>query len=482
MNRVTQQTIYQNTLLDTRRLTDQIANLQTQVSTGNRLLNVSDDPAASLSILAGDAQDQSITAHLENLKSARSTLDLGVSTLQQVAAIFNQAHSVAIDAANSANGTTSFGALANQVDGMITQLLGLANTKQNQTYLFGGATGGQTPFAVTSQDAQGKPLMIAYQGSTGNVSTLVDQNQSVAIYYPGNDVFMQRSRGATVFNGSTGAKPGDGTDTAAGQTELTFQHTSTTFALGSGVQVGTNSAAGDTILGTHRLTIVDTSGTGASGTISLDGGTPVAFTNADANLRVVNTNGDAVFLNATTITAGFNGDVAATANGTMSADGGVTSTPMTFAANDIAKDSRTGLVTFVDTTNMKRTGKEIVDHAGAYDAFQTLMALRDDLRNVHQLSQKDQIDAISRHIGEIDRSRNSDLDTVGKQSAALASLDSVESHLNDIQLTIKKNVGTLKSVDLADAVVKLQSFSQMLQLSLSTYAKVVNQNLLDFLR
>jgi len=56
---------------------------------------------------------------------------------------------------------------------------------------------------------------------------------------------------------------------------LLIRHTATTYAAGSGVQPGTNSGAGDTILGAlgqHRLHITDTSGNGSAGTISLDGG------------------------------------------------------------------------------------------------------------------------------------------------------------------------------------------------------------------
>src|SRR5439155_11953260 len=100
-------------------------------------------------------------------------------------------------------------------------------------------------------------------------------------------------------------------------------HTSTTYQAGSGVQTGSGSAAGDTVIGpagAHQLTIVDTSGTGAAGTVSLDGGPAVAFTNADTNLKVSGPNGQVVFVDTTAITANFNGTVNITANGTVSVD------------------------------------------------------------------------------------------------------------------------------------------------------------------
>ena len=65
------------------------------------------------------------------------------------------------------------------------------------------------------------------------------------------------------FNTCCCAAAGTDTDSATGQAVLTISHTATTFAAGSGVQAGTSSPGGDTILGpagAHTLTIIDTSG------------------------------------------------------------------------------------------------------------------------------------------------------------------------------------------------------------------------------
>ena len=122
---------------------------------------------------------------------------------------------------------------------------------------------------------------------------------------------------------------------------MTITHTGTTYAAGSGVQAGSSSASGDTILGppgSHTLQITDTSGNGTAGTVSLDGGPPIAFTNGDTNLQVTNSSGDVVYINTSAITAGFNDSVAISTTGTMSVDGGATSTPITYAANQAVTD------------------------------------------------------------------------------------------------------------------------------------------------
>src|ERR1043166_2532542 len=157
-------------------------------------------------------------------------------------------------------------------------------------------------------------------------------------------------------------------------------------------------------------------------------------------------------------------------------------TPITFAADQTVTDSVTGAVSFVDTTNVTRTGDENIDYTGTSDAFQALIALRDDLRNTRGLGQHDQILALSADLADLDRVHNHLLETVGTQSATLQSLESLDSHLKDLQLNAKKTASELGDVDMSDLVVKLQTYQNMLQLSLASFSRIMDQNLLDFLR
>ena len=230
------------------------------------------------------------------------------------------------------------------------------------------------------------------------------------------------------------------------------------------------------------MQVTDTSGNGSAGTVSLDGGPAIAFTSADTNLRVTNNTGDAVFLNTTAITPNFNGNIAITAAGTMSIDGGATSTPLTFAANQSATDSATGAVTFVDTSNVKRAGTEVVQYPGTSDAFQALISLRDDLNNVNHLSGADQLKALTGHIAELDNVSAHVLTTLGQQSASLQSLSSLQAHLQALQLSANETIGTVGSADITDVVVKLQSYEQLLQLSLASFAQINSISLLNYLK
>jgi flagellin-like hook-associated protein FlgL len=229
------------------------------------------------------------------------------------------------------------------------------------------------------------------------------------------------------------------------------------------------------------LTIVDTSGTGASGTVSLNGGPPIAFTNADTNLKVSGPNGEVVYVDTTAITPGFSGDVAITADGTLSVDNGLSEVLIDFSANQVVTDSQSGAVTNVNTINTRRTGTERLDYSGSYDAFQILMTLRDDLRNTRGLSDHEQAEVLSRHVGELDRVREGILQVIGEQSASLEHLSSLDQRLGDMRLEAQKQAGEIESADISELVLHLQEQQNLLQLTFASSAGVLDLSLLDFL-
>ena len=479
--RITFPTMVNNALIAARKQTDQLATLQQEASTGNRINVPSDDPIDAPVLLASQAQNDRLTTYLSNTQSAQSTLNLSVSSLQQANDVMTQAKSIAVEATNSANDAVALGSMAQQVDQLLSRLIGIGNTQQNGHYIYGGTSSRTAPFVVTASNSQGLPQTIAYRGSQDTTDVVVGAGQTVATFFPGSQIFQQQARGATLYSGNTGAAAGTGTDNATGQGSLIVSHTSTTYAAGSGVQPGTASVSGDTILGSHQLSIVDTSGTGASGTVSLDGGAPVAFTSADTDLKVTNSQGDTVYLDTSAITPGFNGTVGITGNGTLSVDGGASSVPISFTSNQVVTNSKDGTVTNVASSKISRTGTASLDYQGTEDAFQVLMGLRDTLRNTNGLPAAAQMQAISQSMTELDRVSGSVLQVVGQQSASLQNLTSLQQSTQQAQLSTQEMISNLKGADMAQVVVGLQSQTNLLQLTLASTAQLFNVSLLNFL-
>ncbi len=484
--RTTLQTFVDRTLAGTRRQTDALARLQTEIVTGKRLQNASDHPANMVSVTLNEANLGRIASSLETVKSVESRLNSSVSNLQQNAEIFTKARSIAIEASQSGVSREGRESLAVEVDQMIQRLLDSANAEVTGSSLYAGAAANAKAFAITARDSNGRPTQIQYQGAPEGDQVRVSQSLTIETLVPGSKVFQQRDvQPARFVPGSTGVLPGTAVNSATGDGKLLISHTATTYGFGPGVTPGTSSPAGDTVLGPsgrHYLVVVDTSGTGTNGTVSLNGGPAIPFSNADTDLRVNGPRGEIVYVNTTAITPGFNGAVSLSATGTMSTDGGATSTPITFANNQVVANSATGGVTHVDSSQIRSTGTEWIEHHGSYDAFEILMALRDDLRNTRKLPEGDLALALSRRIEEIDRVHSNLLGVIGEQSSTLQTLDSLTIHMEDMKLASQKLVSALSETDLADVVVRMQAQQNALQLTLQAYSRIFEQNFLDYLR
>jgi flagellin-like hook-associated protein FlgL len=483
--RITPQVVIDLALSSIRDHSDRLGQLQEEAATGNRINAPSDDPLATVQVMNLNSQNVRLDAYTANAQTATADLNQSVSVLQEAGTVLSSASQIASEASNSTNLPADFSALATEVDGLIGRMLQLANTNNSGRYLFSGTTPTQTPFAIAATNSAGLPTSIVYQGGSDATQIPIGQRQNVATLYAGSQVFQQRQRSVPVYTGTTGATPGTGTDSATGQGTLVVTHTSTVYAAGSGIQAGTNSVAGDNILGpagSHTLTVVDTSGTGASGTVSLDGGPAIAFTNSDTNLAVSGPGGEKVYVNTTAITPSFNGTVAITSNGTLSTDGGASTVAINFSSNQVVTNSSTGAVTNVNSANIRSTGTEDISYTGTYDVFQALISLRDDLRNTRGLSQTDQIQSLSQRIGELDQVRGGISQALGEQSASLQNLSALTNRIKQVQLDLTSRSTDLQGADLSQVVVGLQTQQNFLTLALGAFSRIMNQSLLNFLQ
>jgi flagellin-like hook-associated protein FlgL len=409
------------------------------------------------------------------VSAARDRLNQANSDLLSIGTMFVQASSTASEARSSLSSDETE-AYATAVDAMITQLRDSANSQFDGAYIFSGDAVQTAPYPPGSAQA-------AYAGSAASQSVPIPGRSDIQVLYTGDQVFHPTNRQATFYIGDTGAKAGTGTDSSVGRGVLTVKHTSTTYAAGSGVTAGTSSVDGDTIIGpagSHTLTIKDTSGTGASGTISIDGGPEVAFTNGDTNLKVEGTNGQVVYVNTSSITAGFNGDVAVTGNGSLSRDGGATSVPIDFTTAQAVTDAD-GRVTFVDSTGITKPGTEQLEFTGTGDAFQALVNLRDDLRNTRGLSNADWQAALTRDQDDLDRIHNHILSVTGSQAQTLKTLDDLDTRFDNLTLDSQQRIADVSATDIPAAATELQGVANLLQYSYAVTAQIFKTSLLDYL-
>jgi flagellar hook-associated protein 3 FlgL len=484
--RVTTEIQSQQAILNVQMTYAKMAKLQSQISSGNQVQTASDNPIGALQILQNNTQAQQFKTDLSSIQDASGVLKTSVSALTQAQKILASVKSTALTANNPTNQPGANSALAAQVTSAINQLLTAANTQlPDGTYLFGGTASTSAPFSVTSSDSGGQPTAISYQGSNQAAQIVVGKAISVNTLLAGNSVFQTSNGGATVFSGATGAQPGTGTNTAQGTGTLQVLHTLTSFAGSSGVSAGLSSASNDTILGpsgTNNLVINDTSGDGSSGTVSLNGGPAVAFSNTDNDLMVTGPAGEVVYLDTTSIAAGFNGTSAVTSDGDLSIDGGATTTPIDFSANQVVTDGTTGAITNVNSSNIRRAGDQQVDYTGVSDIFKTLIALRDTISNTQNLSSTDRAAALTQQIGVLDQFSTALARPLGDQATQVQFLSNLQSRTVDLQTNLKEATSNIQSTDMAAAIVALQQQQTLYQAGLQLTASINQLSLANFIK
>ncbi len=455
--------------------------VQAQLSSGRKLLKPSDDPAAIRPALDARSGRRRLEQQKKDADLASSELGSAEGILRNATDLVVRGQEIAVAGASGTLSQSDRESLAIEVDGLLSQLMSLANTRGASGYLFGGGAKGSVPFEEI-QTADG--AVVVYRGDDATSVVGLGDSLEVELNVPGSRIFNVGSRGATLYSGATGAAAGSGNDSARGSDHLTVAHGQTTLGDGllsggdslSGARLGASSAAGDTLLGpagAWSLALVDVSGTGASGTVSLGGGPPVAWTSADGDLAVTAPDGTVVHLDLTGVTAGFNGSVGASATGTVSLDGGITTAAIDFnAANQLIVDSETGGTLFVDARNIRRAGVDALRFQGSYDLFAAMIELRDSLRNVDGEAVDVQADRIRGTLSAFEEGEDRLLANLSSLGARMRLADTTRARADELDLLLAEKQSSLEDVDFAAATVELSQAQLVLQAGVALTSRI----------
>jgi len=151
--------------------------------------------------------------------------------------------------------------------------------------------------------------------------------------------------------------------------------------------------------------------------------------------------------------------------------------PTTITYNGTADRGR-GLIGPGQTVDTKYAGAAVFQRPGA-DVFQTLIGLRDDLRNPGAGGKSQ---AINARLGAIDAALDAVGDTTAEQASHLAGLDALQGRMTDLKLTADTRAGEIEGTDYFDAVVRMRAQENALQATMAVSAKLLQPSLLDFIR
>jgi len=144
-------------------------------------------------------------------------------------------------------------------------------------------------------------------------------------------------------------------------------------------------------------------------------------------------------------------------------------------------DSRTGKILYVDTTEINSTGVELVSVPGTYDMFNTLVSIRDMLKNERELSGAQLRELQDNSLIALEEINELIVQAEVSVGSKIGFLDNLKDSLTKLKYDAEDESTLLQEADIAQIAVDLSRREVLYQMSLSIAGKLMSISLLDFL-
>jgi flagellar hook-associated protein 3 FlgL len=465
--------IYSNAVSAMRQHSATLARLQEQSASGKRVITASDDPASASRILQLRCQSRSSSTYIDNLDSVSLSLEQISSSLESTSTALVRVGELLTQGATGTLGAENREAVANEIDGLLEQVLSEANQKSMGRFLFGGHNISTPPYSAERTD--GKITKVIYQGAGEDLPVPVGPGITYSGVMVGDDAYASHSRQDPVFLGSTGIQAGTGTSSVRGDVYLTVSHGETLYSADAhGLARGTDSDD-DTLFGEHTLQIDST-----DNTLRLDGGAAVTFQPGDTNIQLTSADGDVLHVDVSAWD-GTDATVQIIGQAELSIDDGLTTMVVSDFSQDVAVMDADGRVLYVDPSGIDTEGTEFVRNAGTYDLFNTLISIRDLMSNERDFSDQRQMELLQQAEGALDEVSGVVRSSATIAGARLQAMDSLRNSLDDIQFAIDSEADALEETDIVEVAMELAETQTYYEMTLTVASKLLTMSLLDFI-
>lgn len=176
--RIASNTVSSSMIRQIQQLTVDQAKLQTQVSSGRRITNPEDDPAAVGRVLNLKSEQRQLAQYVNNVSRAQTLATASYSGLQGLKKVSDRAGELAT-LGTSAIGSDAMSSYATEVDQLIEQAVELANSKLGGDYLYSGTAVDTAAVSVTRDPTTNQITGVTYAGNTDQASIPLSETASV---------------------------------------------------------------------------------------------------------------------------------------------------------------------------------------------------------------------------------------------------------------------------------------------------------------
>jgi flagellar hook-associated protein 3 FlgL len=170
----------------------QINTDEQEISTGLSVNVPSDNPSAAAVLVQNAGQTAQADQFQRSIGSIQGEIQSADSTLQTVTATLQQAITLGVEGATGTVNGADRAAIITQLQGIQSQLVGLANLTYQGNYVFAGTATQTAPYVLDPNSVSG----VTYQGNTGVNTVTLGSQFKLQTNVPGSQIF---SGGGNVF-------------------------------------------------------------------------------------------------------------------------------------------------------------------------------------------------------------------------------------------------------------------------------------------
>ncbi len=157
----------------------------TKMGSGRSVNQLADNPAAAAALVRNHDQANQDAQYLENLTTLQGRYQVADSALGNVTQVLTRAVSLGAEGANGTMSAADRQSIAEEVQGLLSQTVGLANSTYQGAYLFGGTQVNTQPFTLNAGTNT-----VTYQGNAASTSVELSDGNSITANLPGSQIFQ----------------------------------------------------------------------------------------------------------------------------------------------------------------------------------------------------------------------------------------------------------------------------------------------------
>lgn len=166
-----------------------LAELQSKIATGRRILKPSDDPVGTTKTMRIASTLSEFDAYKSNMIYSRSYVRTTLTALDQLLNVISRAQEIAIQQRGASASIQTRLSAAVEVQNAFEEILVLANTKLGGKYIFGGHDSLNSPFQSDG----------TYIADSGEFRVNIGPSADMKINLSGNEIFTTGNGGADIF-------------------------------------------------------------------------------------------------------------------------------------------------------------------------------------------------------------------------------------------------------------------------------------------